>query len=37
MSLFLATVVPVARAQVTLPRTNPFTFEGNPALGMAVE
>ena len=34
MSLFLATVVPVARAQVTLPGTNPFTFEGDPALGM---
>jgi dienelactone hydrolase len=34
MSLFLATLVPVARAQVTLPGTNPFTFEGDPALGM---
>jgi len=34
MSLFLATLVPVARAQVTLAGTNPFTFEGDPALGM---
>ena len=34
MWLLLAAVVPAARAQVTLPGTKPFTFEGDPALGM---
>src|SRR5262245_28570627 len=34
MWLLLATLVPVAHAQVTLPGTNPFNLQGDPALGM---
>src|SRR6478736_1748341 len=34
MWLLLATLVPVAHAQVTLPGTNPFNFQDDPALGM---